>query len=209
MQAATFISLRRLLCQKVRSVGELRRQFLESWSAVLPFENILCFACDSAWLCSVDCRLSYPEHLEPLTCLLLAGSQAPVRRDDPTLPPPWQALYEPTQNATYYWNPNTNITQYERPAAAAAPPPMASRDPYASNVRLHIRVVASLTSLIHRLHLTFTQCRSRFAIFVSTHFATSRFAFAGLWRGHKWLRKRLFEWICTGQHPRSRCCAWL
>jgi len=53
---------------------------------------------------------------------------APQRRDDPTLPAPWQALYEPTQNATYYWNPTTNITQYERPSAAAAAPA-----PYSSN----------------------------------------------------------------------------
>jgi WW domain len=63
----------------------------------------------------------------------------PVRRDDPTLPPPWQCLFEPTQNATYYWNPTTNVTQYERPAGgppAAAAPPVPSRDAYASQVRV-------------------------------------------------------------------------
>ena len=73
----------------------------------------------------------------------------PVRKDDPTLPPPWQALQgtpraaagfcnrkliapvgcaPPAANGyTYYWNPSTNVTQYERPAGAAppayAPPP--------------------------------------------------------------------------------------
>ena len=67
------------------------------------------------------------------SCLL----QAPVRRDDPSLPPPWQALYEPTQNATYYWNPTTNITQYERPAASAAAPAPAPA-PYSSNVSISV-----------------------------------------------------------------------
>jgi len=79
----------------------------------------------------------------------------PQRRDDPSLPPPWQALYgtspaclaslveacalcavhfltrsraappaDPNSGNTYYWNPVTNVTQYERPAGA--PPPLAA-----------------------------------------------------------------------------------
>ena len=47
---------------------------------------------------------------------------APVKKDDPTLPPPWQCLFEPTQNLTYYWDPVRNITQYERPPGAAPLP---------------------------------------------------------------------------------------
>lgn len=59
---------------------------------------------------------------------------APVKKDDPGLPPPWQALFEPTQNLTYYWDPTRNITQYERPAGAApvhvaAPAPVAAYAP--------------------------------------------------------------------------------
>ncbi|WVZ82637.1 hypothetical protein U9M48_029881 [Paspalum notatum var. saurae] len=41
--------------------------------------------------------------------------------DDPTLPEPWKGLID---GATlYYWNPETNVTQYEKPAAAAPPLP--------------------------------------------------------------------------------------
>lgn len=39
-----------------------------------------------------------------------------VRRDDPSLAPPWQKLYDSASNLEYFWNPNTNVTQYERPA---------------------------------------------------------------------------------------------
>ena len=50
----------------------------------------------------------------------------PVRQDDPTLPGPWQALYDPDSKLRYFWNPTTNVTQYEHPvtgvnAATAAP----------------------------------------------------------------------------------------
>ncbi|RCV30638.1 hypothetical protein SETIT_6G111000v2 [Setaria italica] len=41
--------------------------------------------------------------------------------DDPTLPAPWKALID---GATVnYWNPGTNVTQNEKPGAAAAAPP--------------------------------------------------------------------------------------
>ena len=48
-----------------------------------------------------------------------AKMSAPVRVDDPTLPAPWQALS--AGSLTYYWNPQTNVTQYDRPAGSAAP----------------------------------------------------------------------------------------
>uniref|UniRef100_A0A0D9XVG9 RNA helicase n=1 Tax=Leersia perrieri TaxID=77586 RepID=A0A0D9XVG9_9ORYZ len=41
--------------------------------------------------------------------------------DDPTLPAPWKGLID--GSTLYYWNPDTNETQYERPAAAAPPLP--------------------------------------------------------------------------------------
>ncbi|XP_062182674.1 DEAD-box ATP-dependent RNA helicase 14-like [Phragmites australis] len=40
--------------------------------------------------------------------------------DDPTLPAPWKGLIDGT--TLYYWNPETNVTQYEKPAAAAPAP---------------------------------------------------------------------------------------
>ena len=49
-------------------------------------------------------------------------SDAPQRVDDPGLPSPWQKLYDPKTKYSYYWNPNTNETTYDRPAA---PPPAA------------------------------------------------------------------------------------
>ncbi|OMO67488.1 hypothetical protein COLO4_30131 [Corchorus olitorius] len=42
--------------------------------------------------------------------------------DDPTLPKPWKGLIDGNTGLLYYWNPETNITQYERPATL--PPPL-------------------------------------------------------------------------------------
>ena len=59
----------------------------------------------------------------------LKGSMAPVRKHDPTLPPPWEALYDDTQGVTYYWNPTTNVTTYDRPPGGppvGVPPPVGS-----------------------------------------------------------------------------------
>ncbi|KAL2528974.1 DEAD-box ATP-dependent RNA helicase 46 [Forsythia ovata] len=46
--------------------------------------------------------------------------------EDPTLPKPWKGLVDGKTGYLYYWNPETNITQYERPvislnASSAAP----------------------------------------------------------------------------------------
>mmetsp|Transcript_29864 Transcript_29864/g.84173 ORF Transcript_29864/g.84173 Transcript_29864/m.84173 type:complete len:625 (+) Transcript_29864:371-2245(+) len=46
---------------------------------------------------------------------------APVRQADPTLPPPWQALLDPPTGLRYYWNPDTNVTTYDRPAPVSVP----------------------------------------------------------------------------------------
>lgn len=35
--------------------------------------------------------------------------------EDPTLPKPWKGLVDGTTGYLYYWNPETNVTQYERP----------------------------------------------------------------------------------------------
>ncbi|XWS08443.1 hypothetical protein CRYUN_Cryun40dG0003000 [Craigia yunnanensis] len=42
--------------------------------------------------------------------------------DDPTLPKPWKGLIDGSTGLLYYWNPETNVTQYERPAIS--PPPL-------------------------------------------------------------------------------------
>jgi WW domain len=49
-------------------------------------------------------------------------AMGPQRVEDATVPPPWQALFDPASNLKYYWNPNTNVTQYEHPAGGAPPP---------------------------------------------------------------------------------------
>lgn len=51
--------------------------------------------------------------------------------DDPTLPKPWKGLIDGSTGLLYYWNPETNITQYEKPTALptplpAGPPPAVS-----------------------------------------------------------------------------------
>ncbi|OVA16705.1 WW domain [Macleaya cordata] len=43
--------------------------------------------------------------------------------DDPTLPKPWKGLIDGSTGILYYWNPETNITQYEKPASLAPPLP--------------------------------------------------------------------------------------
>jgi len=42
---------------------------------------------------------------------------------DPTLPKPWRALIDGNTGYLYFWNPETKVTQYERPVAAAPPSP--------------------------------------------------------------------------------------
>ncbi|KAK4265971.1 hypothetical protein QN277_026950 [Acacia crassicarpa] len=43
--------------------------------------------------------------------------------DDPTLPKPWKGLIDGSTGLLYYWNPETNITQYEKPTALPSPLP--------------------------------------------------------------------------------------
>ncbi|ANM65777.1 Helicase C-terminal [Arabidopsis thaliana x Arabidopsis arenosa] len=46
--------------------------------------------------------------------------------EDPTLPQPWKGLIDGSTGILYYWNPETNVTQYERPSA---PPPHSATTP--------------------------------------------------------------------------------
>ncbi|TQD96901.1 hypothetical protein C1H46_017506 [Malus baccata] len=50
--------------------------------------------------------------------------------DDPTLPNPWKGLIDGSTGLLYYWNPETNVTQYEKPASL--PPPLPAGPPPAT-----------------------------------------------------------------------------
>ncbi|XP_014518463.1 DEAD-box ATP-dependent RNA helicase 46 [Vigna radiata var. radiata] len=43
--------------------------------------------------------------------------------DDPTLPQPWKGLIDGSTGLLYYWNPETNVTQYEKPPPVTPPLP--------------------------------------------------------------------------------------
>ncbi|KAL6277347.1 hypothetical protein ACE6H2_020948 [Prunus campanulata] len=49
--------------------------------------------------------------------LLLSGSSLPppLYVSDPTLPPLWTGVFDGTIGRMYYWNPQTNVSQYEKP----------------------------------------------------------------------------------------------
>ncbi|ONK54910.1 uncharacterized protein A4U43_UnF9810 [Asparagus officinalis] len=61
----------------------------------------------------------------------VAPSYAP---EDPSLPKPWTGLIDNSTGALYYWNPETNVTQYEKPVAL--PPTSASGPLSASTPKL-------------------------------------------------------------------------
>ena len=41
--------------------------------------------------------------------------------EDPSLPKPWKGLVDGKTGYLYFWNPVTNVTQYERPVGSVAP----------------------------------------------------------------------------------------
>ena len=43
--------------------------------------------------------------------------------EDHSLPKPWKGLVDDRTGYLYFWNPETNVTQYERPAASSSQPP--------------------------------------------------------------------------------------
>ncbi|KAG0482299.1 hypothetical protein HPP92_010383 [Vanilla planifolia] len=54
--------------------------------------------------------------------------------EDPSLPKPWKGLIDGSTGVLYYWNPETNVTQYEKPAGSA--PPVPPGPPLASTLQL-------------------------------------------------------------------------
>ncbi|KAL2532244.1 DEAD-box ATP-dependent RNA helicase 14 [Abeliophyllum distichum] len=55
--------------------------------------------------------------------------------DDPSLPKPWKGLVDGKTGYLYFWNPETNVTQYERPAASS----QASSDPPYKSLSLSVK----------------------------------------------------------------------
>ncbi|CAE6101524.1 unnamed protein product [Arabidopsis arenosa] len=53
--------------------------------------------------------------------------------EDPNLPKPWKGLVDSRTGYLYFWNPETNVTQYERPASSA--PPKLASIPISSSVQ--------------------------------------------------------------------------
>jgi ATP-dependent RNA helicase DDX5/DBP2 len=53
--------------------------------------------------------------------------------EDPNLPKPWKGLVDSRTGYLYFWNPETNVTQYERPASSA--PPKLAAIPVSSSVQ--------------------------------------------------------------------------
>lgn len=54
----------------------------------------------------------------------MAAAAAPrYAPHDPTLPEPWRVLVDGNTGYIYYWNPDTNVTQYERPVPPQPQPP--------------------------------------------------------------------------------------
>lgn len=52
------------------------------------------------------------DSLSPAMSARTAPRYAP---EDPTLPKPWRGLVDGSTGYLYYWNPETDVTQYERP----------------------------------------------------------------------------------------------
>ncbi|KAJ0974969.1 hypothetical protein J5N97_016934 [Dioscorea zingiberensis] len=60
--------------------------------------------------------------------------------DDPSLPKPWKGLVDGSTGYIYYWNPVTNVTQYERPVPEQLPPPPPLPAPPPNQVSSSVRV---------------------------------------------------------------------
>ncbi|XP_065878806.1 DEAD-box ATP-dependent RNA helicase 46 [Euphorbia lathyris] len=55
--------------------------------------------------------------------------------EDPTLPKPWKGLVDGKTGYLYFWNPETNVTQYERPGSSSFPS-KSSSVPVSSSVQV-------------------------------------------------------------------------
>lgn len=70
----------------------------------------------------VDCSyFSFPRLFKvSFDMAAIASSAAPrYAPEDPSLPKPWRGLVDGKTGYLYYWNPETNVTQYDRPGGSA------------------------------------------------------------------------------------------
>ncbi|XP_074310829.1 DEAD-box ATP-dependent RNA helicase 14-like [Silene latifolia] len=63
--------------------------------------------------------------------------------DDPTLPKPWRGLVDGKTGYLYFWNPETNVTQYEKPKPVAPPSNGNSSRPSSGYVSSSVQVQPS------------------------------------------------------------------
>nr|TKS05828.1 DEAD-box ATP-dependent RNA helicase 14-like [Populus alba] len=72
-----------------------------------------------------------------MTAAATASSAGPrYAPDDPTLPKPWRGLVDGKTGYLYFWNPETNVTQYERPSTSAIPQKSSSSVPITPSVQV-------------------------------------------------------------------------
>ncbi|KAM1736404.1 hypothetical protein ACFX12_014759 [Malus domestica] len=57
--------------------------------------------------------------------------------EDPTLPKPWRRLVDGKIGDLYFWNPETKVTQYDRPTGSVAPSKPYSAQSISSSVHIH------------------------------------------------------------------------
>jgi len=72
------------------------------------------------------------------------GSGPRYAPEDPTLPEPWKGLVDGSTGYLYYWNPITNVTQYEKPVKEKLPGPPPLPPPPAKPASM------SVSSSVHR-----------------------------------------------------------
>lgn len=71
-----------------------------------------------------------------LSMAAIATSSGPrYAPEDPSLPKPWRGLVDGKTGYLYFWNPETNVTQYERPTVSG-PPHKSSSLPISSSVHV-------------------------------------------------------------------------
>ncbi|GAB2283788.1 hypothetical protein Dimus_018278 [Dionaea muscipula] len=59
--------------------------------------------------------------------------------EDPTLPKPWRGLVDGQTGYLYYWNPETNVTQYERPVVGSHASSMSSKSSGHISSSVHVQ----------------------------------------------------------------------
>ncbi|CAN6993060.1 unnamed protein product [Brassica rapa subsp. trilocularis] len=76
----------------------------------------------------------------------MAATASAVRYapEDHSLPKPWKGLVDDLTGYLYFWNPETNVTQYDRPATSSHPPKLLS---VSSSVQVQVQVQHHTSSI--------------------------------------------------------------